>query len=104
MQAGNFQDADDVMNLVNAHSFGKVGQTNDARRRPVLLDLLQERDRLGLDGFMLLVGIGGEKPETIMLELELAAGFGDAPLADDQGLLPAGQHVTNDGPFLECMF
>src|SRR5205823_12824985 len=39
-----------------------------------------------------------------MPQLKVVAGFGDAPLADDERLLAFRQRLADDRPFFECVF
>src|SRR5205823_10029655 len=71
------------------------------RRRPVGLDLFEQRQRLRFDAAMLLVCVRWKQPEARVLQLETAVALGDAAFAEDERLAAFGQRPANDGPLLE---
>ena len=52
--------------------------------------------------FALLMEQRGKKQKFRMLDLEAAALFADAALAQDDDLLSAPQRIHDDGPFFKC--
>src|SRR5262249_28809838 len=50
---------------------------------------------------LLLVHVGREQPEAVVLDAEGAAGLGHSALAQDQRLPALGQRPADDGPLLE---
>lgn len=98
LQRGNLVPVGDFPDLM------KFGEVTDMDRFTGFI--LGHGHFLGIGGHPAQLGglgveTGGEQPEVVVLEVETAAAFMDAALAEDEGLLTLTKSFTNEGPFLE---
>jgi hypothetical protein len=73
----------------------------DALRRELRRKRIVTRLRAGHHRLALLVEERGEKKKVIVLDLETAAAFADAALAQDDDLVAAPERIHDHRPFLE---
>jgi hypothetical protein len=83
-------------------NFGNAGQISQAKQ--ALLagpDPLEQFPEFGPNRIGLLVLPSGVEEKLAVLELEAVLSFGDAPLAQQEVLVAAGEGFDHHGPFLE---
>src|SRR5205807_2452141 len=79
----------------------EMRKANHPGRRALQFNPFQKCNPFLIETFALLVRVRRIKPETVVLEVEVAARLGDAAFAKNDRLLTVGEAMADHSPFFE---